>query len=51
MKTAIIILVLLVSFTACKEQKKDNKELQNENITYLSIFYLSQFQEIVKRKF
>ena len=36
MKITIITLVLLISFTACKEQKKDNKEFQNENITYLS---------------
>jgi len=36
MKITIITLVLLISFTACKEQKKDNKEFQNENIAYLS---------------
>ncbi len=36
MKITIIILALLVSFTACKEQKKDTKEFQNEDIAYLS---------------
>ena len=36
MKITIITLVLLISFTACKEQKKDNKEFQNENIAYIS---------------
>ena len=32
----MIILAILISFTACKEQKKDNKEFQNKDITYLS---------------
>ena len=36
MKVKIIVLILLISFTACKDQKKDNKEFQNENLTYLS---------------
>ncbi len=36
MKIKTIALALLISFTACKEQKKDKKELQNENITFLS---------------
>lgn len=36
MKRSIITLALLVCFTACKEQKKSNEEVQNENISYLS---------------
>lgn len=36
MKLTLITLVLLISFTACKEQKKSNDEVQKEDITYLS---------------
>ena len=36
MKITVITLLLLVSMTSCKENKNSIKEIQNENVTYLS---------------